>query len=42
MAQQAQETPKKKVYVKPSLEKREQLTEITENGMMVITSGVSG
>ena len=40
MAQQAQETPKKKVYVKPSLEKREQLTEVTE-GMMVITSGVA-
>ena len=41
MAQQTQETPKKKVYVKPSLEKREPLTEITE-AMMVITSGVSG
>ena len=38
MAQQTQETPKKKVYVKPSLEKREQLTEVTEeNGMMVLS-----
>jgi len=37
MAQQTQETPKKKVYVKPSFEKREQLTEVTENGMMVIS-----
>jgi len=30
MAQQTQETPKKKVYVKPSLVKREQRTEVTE------------
>jgi len=38
MPQQTQELPKKKDYVKPSLEKREQLTEVTE-GPMVIISG---
>ena len=43
MAQQMQETPKKKVYIKPSLVKREQLTEVTEaTDGMVITSGVAG